>query len=200
MPSDLSSSVVESEYYDNETITNSNLDNFVFVKNTEFISCHFNEVDLCAKSLLGIKFIECTFTKCNLSNINVVGSTFREVTFKLSKVIGVNFSSCQGLSDLKGIDSNFDYCIFQNCKVPSVSFESCSLKESDFSEGQFVGGNFSNSNLEGALFNSSNISKCNFIGAKNYSIDLTVTKLKNAKFSMPEAISLFDPLEISIEF
>ncbi|MDP2103500.1 MAG: hypothetical protein Q8K26_01100 [Candidatus Gracilibacteria bacterium] len=49
------------------------------------------------------------------------------------------------------------------------------------------------------LFQNSNLTKVNFSGATNYYIDPTQNKLKGAKFSQPEVLSLLAGFGIEIE-
>jgi uncharacterized protein YjbI with pentapeptide repeats len=62
-----------------------------------------------------------------------------------------------------------------------------------------MGADFGKSDLTGSTFHNSNLSKANFIGAINYSINPLTNKLSKAKFSKPEALSLLDHLDIIIE-
>ena len=61
-----------------------------------------------------------------------------------------------------------------------------------------VEADFAGSDLERALFKGCDLEKANFIGAKNYSIDVTANTIKGARFSLPEAISLFAALGIEL--
>jgi len=121
------------------------------------------------------------------------------VTFNNSKAVGVNFSSCNGLSSLIFKACLLDYSIFQGVEIPSLKMENSSLKDTDLSESKLVNACFSGCNLQNAIFNSSDLSKADFRNAKNYYLDPQYTKIRNAKFSMPEAMSLLSALEIIVE-
>lgn len=64
----------------------------------------------------------------------------------------------------------------------------------DFSERDFR-----NTDFEKSIFSKTNLYKVNFKGAKNYYIDIKNNNIKKAKFSLPEALSLLDTLDIEIE-
>ena len=190
----------EDDYIDSEVITNENIEKYSFAKGSEFVSCTFVEINFSELNCEGLTFIECTFSKCNLSNIQILNTTFRDVDFKACKLMGVNFSDLKKIFHLRAEESVFDYCVFQQVDAQGIQFINCSLKEVDFSDSKLQKGSFRESNLAGAIFNNANLSGCDFIGAKNYLIDPRLTKIKKAKFSMPDASSFFEALDISIEF
>ena len=68
-------------------------------------------------------------------------------------------------------------------------FEECDLQES----------NFRNCRLEATQFFRCDVRKADFREAKGYVIDIPSNKLRQAKFSFPEVVSLLDSLEIKIE-
>lgn len=134
-----------------------------------------------------------------MSNIILLGSTLRDVIFKDSKVVGVNFSSCNRLSQLAFSDCLLDLSVFQGLEIPNFKAQNSSLKEVDLSEGKFPGASFCGSNLKNALFNASDLSGSDFRNAINYFLDPRFTRIKKSKFSMPEAMSLLNALEIIVE-
>ena len=67
------------------------------------------------------------------------------------------------------------------------------------SNSNLAGSDFGNSDLQASKFQNTNLEKANFVGAKNYYIDPTQNKLKKAKFSSPEVLSLLAGFEIEIE-
>lgn len=68
-------------------------------------------------------------------------------------------------------------------------FEECDLKES----------NFKNCRLEETQIHNSDIRKADFRDSRGYIIDIPSNKLKQAKFSYPDVVSLLDSLEIEID-
>lgn len=59
--------------------------------------------------------------------------------------------------------------------------------------------NFTESSLQLCKFHHTNLEKVNFVGATDYYINLIDNKLKRAKFSYPEVLSLLDKFEIKVE-
>ena len=68
-------------------------------------------------------------------------------------------------------------------------FEECDLTEADFRE----------CNLEEAVFVNDNLMKADLRGAKNYVISPESNRVRKAKFSFPEVMSLLKCLEIEVE-
>ena len=73
----------------------------------EFISCNFQSLDL-AK----ISFVDCTFKSCNLSLIEILDGSFERCFFESCKMLSLNYSSLQSLTE----------CKFDKCKMESSSF------------------------------------------------------------------------------
>jgi uncharacterized protein YjbI with pentapeptide repeats len=69
----------------------------------------------------------------------------------------------------------------------------------DFSDANLEKADFRGTDLEKSIFRNTDISGANFVGAKNYYISPQYNRLKGAKFSLPEAMSLLYGLEIVLE-
>ena len=83
--------------------------------------------------------------------------------------------------------------------LKNTIFDSCQILDSDFFNTNLMKANFEGSNLEGTRFDSCNLNEASFKNTKNYQIDINRNKVKNAKFSFPEVISLLDVFNIKIE-
>jgi uncharacterized protein YjbI with pentapeptide repeats len=75
----------------------------------------------------------------------------------------------------------------------------CEAKEVDFIETNFSHGDFKNTDFEKSRFFKTNLTGADFKGAINYSIDVKNNIIKNARFSLPEALSLLSSLEIILD-
>ena len=169
------------------------------LKYFEFVECTFNSIDFTQLNLSLNKFIECKFENCNLSNVSVKNTLLRDCHFINCKVIGVNFSETQAFTTPSFFESALDYSVFQLLNLTSAIFKNCSMREVDFYEANLSKAEFSGSLLEGAVFNGANLTAADFRGAQDYSIDLRVTNVKKAKFSIPEALNLLKALDVSLE-
>ncbi len=184
------------DYWEGETFTTLK---FLSLASCEFIDCHFVNLDLSDQSSKNTKFIECSFHQCNLSGVDLLNGVFRNVIFSECKMIGLNWSNCQNLSLLEIKNSLLDFCVFQELDLSHCTFENSSIKDADFSQSKLVGASFAQSHLRATSFNGCDLSEADFRGASEYSIDPHFTKIRKAKFSMPEAMTLLEHYEIVID-
>jgi uncharacterized protein YjbI with pentapeptide repeats len=63
-----------------------------------------------------------------------------------------------------------------------------------------AGSDFSGSNLQLSKFQDTNLERANFVGARDYYINPMCNKLKQARFSYPEVLSLLDTFGVELEF
>jgi uncharacterized protein YjbI with pentapeptide repeats len=131
--------------------------------------------------------------------MSVKNTLLRDCHFINCKVIGVNFSETQALSTPSFFESTLDYSVFQLLNLSGAIFKNCSMKEVDFYEANLTKAEFSGSLLLDAVFNRANLTSADFRGAQEYFIDLRVTIVKKAKFSIPEALNLLKALDIFLE-
>jgi uncharacterized protein YjbI with pentapeptide repeats len=73
------------------------------------------------------------------------------------------------------------------------------IRETHFAHANLSEARFSGSDLQGSTFHNTKLSKANFVGAINYSINPLTNSLKQARFSQPEVLTLLDHLGIVIE-
>jgi len=172
-----------------------------------FIDCVFNVCNFSNTS-----FVRCTFNRCNflnsdLSLLKVNGSTFSKIKFGNLKLVGVDWTTASWYNRsssqlLRSID--FDKCIlnyssFFSLKLPNIKFNNCTIFEADFSESDLKNADFSGADLKGSLFRKTDLTSAIFVGAKNYQISPTDNTITHAAFSLPEAFSLLECLDIKIE-
>lgn len=186
-------------YYDDEKINLENQDEFSF-QESEFIGCTFQSLDFQNWELKRSKFIECQFINCNLSNAKISFSTFREVAFSETKMVGINWTTAQAVSDLSFDQCKLDDSVFLALKLNGIKFIKCSLINCDFSESQLMKSSFKGSDLKLAQFNNANLESADLTNCSNYYINPLFTKLKKAKFSFPEAISLLEAQDIKVQY
>ena len=164
----------------------------------EFVKCSFAEIEIAQ-----CQFTDCVFIECNLSLAKVTDSSFLNVAFDQSKVIGVNWAKAKwpqfklesplsfyhsNISDSSFFELSLSYLVLESCQARDVDFRSADLSNSSLTYCDFQGSHFVNSNLTSA----------DFTGSENYNIDVFENTIKNAKFSLPEALSLLDHLGIKI--
>ena len=164
-----------------------------------FEECEFNNCTFTDCRLESCRFLNCKFNECNLSAIVPVNCQFIDVEFSKCKVIGVDWTKAQKIQGLSLLDCQLNYSSFKLLKLPKIKMVKCEAKESDFIETDLSEGDFRNTDFEKSTFFKTNLTNADFTGAINYFIDTKTNVLKKTRFSLPEALSLLDSLDIIIE-
>jgi len=185
----------ENDYFEDKDI---DLSLFDHLEDREFINCNFDVFSHSEISFKNTKFIDCCFRKCDLSNTKMVGAVFRDTVFDHCKLLGINWSQVSAADDLKFSNSILDFCVFNNLELHRFEAIECRLKEADFSQCYLKKADFSGSELRGVNFNGCDLTEADFRGARNYFIDPNFSKIKKAKFDLPEATSFFKALGIDV--
>ncbi len=171
----------------------------IFLAATEFEGVIFKSETAIELDFSNYKFIDCTFERCQLSSVKIQGAVI-QAAFKHSKIEGVNFFSAK--KSLLSV--NFDSCLirhssFAELKLPKVKFIGCELHNVDFSDADLSSADFSNTTFVDCVFRNTNLSKADFRSASGYFIDPMQNKVKGARFSSPEVLSLLSGFDIVIE-
>jgi uncharacterized protein YjbI with pentapeptide repeats len=165
----------------------------------EFEECEFNNCSFVGCTFDGCKFIDCRFTGCRLSAIKPPRSKFVRTKFAQSQVVGFDWTLAAVIEGLEFNECKLNYSNFRHLKLPKLKMEKCETWEAEFIETDLSGGNFTGTDFENSRFFKTNLTGADFRGARNYSISAVNNTLKNAKFSLPEALALLYGLEIIIE-
>jgi fluoroquinolone resistance protein len=171
------------------------------ISNKEFYECTFITCSFRETTFKACKFIDCTFQNSDLSLASFSGTSFQKTSFERSKVIGVNWtiaawSRFQSESPIRFHECVIDFSAFIGLKLRKISVTKCSAQEVEFSDADLTNANFSGTDLAKSRFRKTNLTRANFEDATNYSIDVTNNTITKARFSLPEALSLLNGLDI----
>jgi fluoroquinolone resistance protein len=164
-----------------------------------FEGCRFVRCNLGAAVLRSCRFVDCTFEHCDLSNLAVAGCTFRDVKFLHCKAIGINWATAAVFDHAEFEKSVVTLACFAGLDLKKTVLRDCSAREADFSETDLGGADLRGTDFAGARFSRTNLQKADLRGAKNYTIRAEDNRLKNARFSLPEATLLLYGLGIELE-
>lgn len=168
-----------------------------------FFDCEFHHCDFSKMSLQKCHFTDCNFIECNLSLLKVTLSAFINVAFDQCKMIGINWTAARwpqfklnspisfyhcNISDSSFYELGLSHLVLESCKAHHVDFRSADLSHSNMAYSDFTGASFGGTDLTAA----------DFLGSENYAINLLENKVKGAKFSLPDALNLLDPLGVKI--
>jgi fluoroquinolone resistance protein len=169
------------------------------IKSRVFEECEFSSCSFIDCRFENCKFLRCRFIECNLSAVIPMNCQFLEVEFSRCKVMGIDWTKAQRLQDLNFSECQINYSNFRLLKLPKIKMVKCEAKEVDFIETDLSEANFKKTDFEKSTFFKTNLTDADFTGATNYFIDIKTNILKRTRFSLPEALSLLNSLDIIIE-
>jgi uncharacterized protein YjbI with pentapeptide repeats len=168
-----------------------------------FYNCVFRNCDFTGAVFSCCKFSECRFESCNLSLVKVTGSDFGGGLFKDSKLVGVNWTGASWPRIKLTEPPRFAHCVlndanFMGLPLSGIRMTDCLAKDADFREADLSDSDLSGTDFTASLFGGTDLTNADLTRAKNYAIRLADNKVKNAKFSMPEAMALLYCMNIKI--
>lgn len=196
----MSSEICTQTHYADQVFKEERLEREELVS-SEFYDCIFMVCSLVESVFRNCRFINCTFQGCDLSLVQVPGSTFSTTRFEDSKVIGVNWThadwSATRLRDpICFFKCAINHSTFIGLRLQGIQIKDCIAADVDFRESDLTRANFGGTDLSESLFSNTNLTEADLSNARNYHIDPGQNVLKQAKFSMPEAMSLLYSLDI----
>ena len=173
------------------------------VRSKEFVECCFVECDFSETIFRGCRFKECSFQKCNLSLIKVVDSLFAGVVFEDCKLIGVDWTQASLPAVLLSAPLAFLRCdislsVFLGMVLKEMVMDDCRAHDVDFREADLSKGRLMRTDFAKSLFFETDLSETDLSHAKNYAIDIYQNRITKAKFSLPEAMSLLESMDIEL--
>jgi len=85
---------------------------------------------------------------------------------------------------------------FHGLPLGGIKITGCFAKDADFREADLSRAKLSGTDFTASLFGKTNLTGADLSHARNYAIRLSDNQVKNAKLSMPEAMSLLYCLDI----
>jgi fluoroquinolone resistance protein len=171
------------------------------IKSKSFYDCKFVDCDFTESDFSNSLFSECIFKTSNLSFAKFNESKFQDVHFDGCKILGVDFTQLSKLILEIGFEnSKITKCIFASLELDGTNFINCQIIQTDFYDTILKKSNFSGSDLKDTVFENADLTEANFKDSKNYLINPLKNKIKNAEFTMPEAIVLLESLEVKISY
>ncbi|HAF96645.1 MAG: hypothetical protein A2X34_01770 [Elusimicrobia bacterium GWC2_51_8] len=173
------------------------------ISSKQFYNCVFKGCDFTGTAFMSCKFSDCKFESCNLSLVKVTGSSFASADFKDSKLAGVNWTAASWPRvKLPGL-LQFVNCVISDSNFLGLSLRGarvtkCFARGADFREADLSCADLTHTDFTDSLFGKTNLTGADLTRARNYAIRVSDNRVKDAKFSMPEAMSLLYCLDIKI--
>ncbi len=193
--------VISSEARYNDQVFNTLQLDGILLASSEFFDCVFSECSFVESVFHKCRFINCAFQGCDLSLAQVVESDFTAVRFENSKAIGINWAQASwpisGLGKpISFIKSAISHSTFIGLTLKGIQIKDCIAIDVDFREADLSRAIFTGTDLSESMFNNTNLSEADLSQARNYLIDPAQNVLKEARFSLPEAMSLLYNMDI----
>lgn len=168
---------------------------------SEFYDCVFIDCSFVESVFRHCRFVNCAFQACDLSLIQIPESKFSSTRFENSKVIGVNWTQADWAATRLGDPIGFFKCAishstFIGLRLRGIQIRDCVAVDVDFREADLSQADFSDTDLSKSMFGDTNLTQADLRRARNYYIDPGQNVLRQAKFSLPEAMSLLYSLDI----
>lgn len=168
---------------------------------SEFYDCTFIHCSFVESVFRDCRFVNCVFQKCDLSLAQVPNSVFSVTRFEDSKVLGVNWTqadwSATWLRDPIGFfKCAISHSTFIGLSLREIRIRDCVAVDVDFRESDLSQADFAGTDLSESLFSNTDLTEADLSRARNYHIDPGLNVLKQARFSLPEAMSLLYSLDI----
>lgn len=194
---------MQETYYEEQLIKDKKLQN-ITMEHCKFTDCTFENCLFEDCKIINCVFVNCNFYNCNLISLASKHSEVKNAVFKKCNLIGVHWYEllpagkyAHSITTLK--DCYLKYNTFSEMTFRKFDFTSNIIQESMFEECDLQESNFQDCRLEATEIYKCDIRKADFRGAAGYVIDISSNKMKQAKFSYPEVISLLNSLEIKID-
>ena len=173
------------------------------IHSTEFYDCKFIRCSFAETIFSGCRFVSCTFRGCDLSLLQLPGCTFSATRFEDSKVIGVDWTQADWSATTLGepisfFKSTLNHATFIGLDLKGIEIKDCIAANVDFREADLSRADFTGTDLSESLFVNTDLSAADLSRARNYNIAPGQNNIKQAKFSLPEAMSLLYHLDIDL--
>ncbi len=132
------------------------------------------------------EFVRCRFTKSKIVGVDWTKASWKRTSLLQQSEIG--FEEC-----------SINYSTFIGLDLTGMKMVDCLANEVDFSETNLQNAVFNRTNFSNSRFSNTNLTEADFTNAIHYDIDIKNNLVKNARFSMLEAISLLKSLDVIIE-
>jgi fluoroquinolone resistance protein len=197
---DVNSEIASETHYADQAFKDVRLEQSEIVS-SEFHDCVFSRSSFVESVFRRCRFVECLFTDCDLSLVQVPESRFTSTRWENCRVVGVNWAEAEwpktGLGNPIGFfKSAISHSTFIGLALTGIEIKYCVAADVDFREADLSHADFGGTDLSQSLFAHTDLSEADLSRARNYHIDPSQNVLRQARFSLPEAMSLLHSMDI----
>lgn len=188
---------------ENETVTGCCFESEVF-EDCAFTDCRFIDCTVSECQLYRCTFDSCTFENCRISHIKGSYTGVNFCIFSHCCLTGINWRVFMAEVPLANPIERLTGCklrynTFYKMNFTRFDFTGSDITASSFTECSLPSASFKGCDLTDTEFFRCDLTKADFRSAKDYRIGVLDCKVKNARFSYPDVMSLLESLDIKIE-
>lgn len=198
-----SPSIDSHQRYTDQTFKNVTLTDATLTE-TQFLDCTFTRCDFSNSALVTCRFVDCEFNECALKMTGLDGTAFAGTRFNKCNLLGVDWTKADWsgwaakLNALAFDDCDLRYAVFFGLDLPKLTLTNCRAIGATFAEANLTEANLQGTDFAEAIFHEVVLTKANFVGARNYALNLKAVKASGAKFALPEATRLLYYIDIDL--
>lgn len=173
------------------------------LQDLDFVDCQFHRCTLEQVVLRRCRFTDCAFFDCQIVHPTIEQSAMTGGAFARCTLVGVHWHDLLGGGYLRMLEALTDcrlkYNHFVELRLSRFDFSGNAVIGSLFADCDLAGSSFSGCRLDRTEFFRCDLQKADFREAVGYQVDLATSRLKEAQFSLPEAVNLLNSLGILIQ-
>ena len=174
------------------------------VENLSFRECEFVDSVFSGVTVRNSSFRSCRFTRCRIELPHGFSTSMQNLEIDgcfLSGVQWFEFSSGNRYVPLFAslTDTTMRYAVFSEMKLRGFSFAGLRITDSTFADCDLAETSFRDMDLTGTEFYRCDLTEADFRDAVGYRIDVLNSKVRGARFSLPDAVGLLSGLGVRID-
>lgn len=170
------------------------------ITNKQFIGCTFANCTFNETVFQNCVFEDCKFQTCDLSLVKLPNTLLNSVEFIDSKMVGTDFSKTKTFQlHMSFLECIIDNANFSELNLSGINIIKCRAKDADFTNANFTKAKLDFTDFSASRFSNTNLTETDFSLSTNYDIDPADNFLKKTIFSLPDAVSLLQNLDIIIK-
>jgi len=194
-----------------------------FESSDEFVAQSFKRLNWRGKTASDKKFERCTFSHCTFAESTFDGCIFRDCSFidcacrlihvPKSRFVNVKFDKCDltyvnwtegvwpkaaGSNALTFTATNVSHSTFTGLALKKLIMTGCTAHNVDFAQTDLLQAKCVETDFTDSRFHNTNLTEADFSRAVGYVISPVTNKVRGAKFSLPDVLSLLAAFEIVV--
>ena len=169
----------------------------------ELVGCTLRDARWAGAQLRGVRLEGCTLERVDLSRVSLPDSVLDGCTFTGCKALATSWSMMRapGIAPDPSawIDCQLAMGSFTGLDLTGARFERCSLTDADLDETVLTEAVFDDCTLAGARFVEADLRRADLRGARDYVIDVRMTRVEGMRADPVGALGLLAPFALDLD-